>query len=65
MRDWDVDLKDAVVAAERAAQRSFPRRMLEMILSGEELPFNVSTEGMARFLDIAILIGDKESCSTI
>eukprot|EP00438_Fugacium_kawagutii_P007650 Skav216803 [mRNA] locus=scaffold2110:93495:99509:- [translate_table: standard] len=65
MQDWDVPFEDAVEAAERAAERCLCSILLEMIHSGEELPFNFSTDAMARLLDIAILIGDEESCAMI
>lgn len=65
MRDWDAPLREAVEAAEQAAEQPFVRGLLEMILSSEELPFNLSTDGRARLLDIAILVGDKESCAMI
>eukprot|EP00438_Fugacium_kawagutii_P007645 Skav216798 [mRNA] locus=scaffold2110:28615:30201:- [translate_table: standard] len=60
MEDWDAHLGDAVKAAEEAAEQPFLRGLLDLSCSGAELRF-MSTEGMARLLDIAILTGDKET----
>ena len=60
MKDWDAVMEDAVRAAEKAADTHFVQELLKMVRCGAELPF-VSAGGMARLLDIAILIGDADA----
>lgn len=64
MKDWDAPLHYAVSATVPAARRATKKllvlELLEMSCSGAELPF-VSSKGMARLLDIAILTGNKEA----
>eukprot|EP00438_Fugacium_kawagutii_P007649 Skav216802 [mRNA] locus=scaffold2110:74650:78114:- [translate_table: standard] len=63
MQDWDAHLSDAVKAAEEATEDPFLQGLLEMSGRGAELRF-MSSDGMARLLDIAILTGSPSGDAT-
>ena len=62
MQDGNADIEDAIRVAQKAADTQLFQELLKMVRCGAELPF-VSAGGMARLLDIAILIGDKDICN--
>eukprot|EP00438_Fugacium_kawagutii_P007648 Skav216801 [mRNA] locus=scaffold2110:54093:63664:- [translate_table: standard] len=64
MEDWDAAIEDAVKAAEQAAEQPFVHGLLELSRCGAELPF-MSSQEMARLLDIAVLTGNKETCTML
>ena len=61
MKDWDVDLDDAIRAAQKAAATRLTRAMLDICSCDMELPFSGSPNAMARLLDIAILTGNQKA----
>ena len=61
MKDWNVDLEDAIPAAQQTAKKPVVRFILDALSSGCPLPFAISEEAMAHLLDLAILTGDKEA----
>ena len=61
MKDWDVHLEDASMAAEQTAEQPLVRFTLEALHKGASLPFAVSEQAMAHLLDLAILTGNKEA----
>ena len=61
MKDWDVDLEDAISAAQKAAATPLTRAMLDLCSLDMELPFGGSRKAMARLLDVAILTGNQQA----
>ena len=65
MEDFNLCFPDASSAAKKAMSKPLVLKVLAMILSDNNLPFQVSQKSAARLLDIVILSGNKEAAAAL
>lgn len=65
MEDFYLGFPDARSAAMKAMRKPLVLKVLAMILSDIDLPFQVSQKSAARLLDIVILSGNKEAAAAL
>lgn len=65
MEDFNLSFASARSAAMKAMRKPLVLKVLAMILSDIDLPFQVSQKSAARLLDIVILSGNKEAAAAL
>ena len=65
MEDFNLSFASARSAAMKAMRKPLVPKVLAMILSDIDLPFQVSQKSAARLLDIVILSGNKEAAAAL